>query len=100
MAVVNAGEAGIVSGWSTPVQMVTGKPLSDKQHRVWTGCHAVKNKWVLESNTGESGNSLAWVKEMLFDHSGNEGDDYSRMDAAALAGQPGAGDVLAFTARK
>ncbi len=97
MGIINNGQTGIVSGWSTPVQMVTAKPVFDAGRRIWTGCHILKDKWILESSCGESGNSLRWVRENLFNH-GNLPDDqsYALMNKAAINVAPGSEGAMAF----
>lgn len=59
--VVRAGQCGIVAGWSAPVQLVTTGPELDAQRRIWTGLHVVPDRWVLESNAGDTGRAWDWV---------------------------------------
>lgn len=66
MGAVNAGDVGIVAGFSSPVQMVTNEPVLDPKMRIWTGRHLVKDRWVLESNVAEVGSSYKWLVSLLF----------------------------------
>jgi sugar (pentulose or hexulose) kinase len=43
----------------------------------WTGLHPIGNRWVLESTTGDMGNSYRWLREMLV-APGSDG--YSQLD--------------------
>jgi autoinducer 2 (AI-2) kinase len=98
MGILNDGYVGIVSGWSTPVQMITARPVLDPEYKIWTGCHVTENKWILESNSGESGNSLQWVSERLFDcHGSTEEESFSLLDRLAIPVPVGSNGVLAFT---
>ena len=57
MGLVREHQTGIVAGWSVPLQMVLGSPAFSPEHQTWTGCHMVDGMWVLESNSGDAGNS-------------------------------------------
>jgi len=83
-----------VAGWSAPVQMVTAQPIIDPGGRLWTGCHILAGKWVLESNAGESGGAYRWLKGLIFGESNT--DMYALMDGLAQEVPPGAGGALAF----
>lgn len=95
MSVIHKGQVGVVAGWSTPLQMVTGEPIIDGRGRLWSGCHLLSDRWVLESSAGESGRGYSWLKEKVF---GGESaaDGYAVMDRLALKVPPGAESTLAF----
>jgi sugar (pentulose or hexulose) kinase len=82
------GEAGVVAGWSTPVQLVASAPVMDSRRRIWTGLHVVPRRWVLESNAGDYGNAWAWMCRLL-------GLEDARADELAAAAPPGSHDTLA-----
>src|SRR5207244_5869156 len=69
------GETGAVLGTTTPVQMVTAAPVIDPAGRLWTSCHVVADRWVLESNAGDTGGAYRWLVELI----------YGTTDAAAHA---------------
>src|SRR5207249_10158778 len=69
------GETGAVVGTTTPVQMVTRAPVIDPSGRLWTSCHVVPDRWVLESNAGDTGGAYRWLLELV----------YGATDAAAYA---------------
>ena len=94
MGVKDEGQVGIVVGWSGSIQMVTAQPIIDSGCRLWTGCHIIPGKWILESNAGESGGAYRWLKGLIFGESNK--DMYARMDGLAHEALPGAGGVLAF----
>src|SRR2546428_6708727 len=69
------GETGAVVGTTTPVQMVTRAPVIDPSGRLWTSCHVGPDRWVLESNAGDTGGAYRWLLELV----------YGATDAAAYA---------------
>jgi len=87
MGVVADG-AGVVAGWSAPVQLVARAPILDVRSRIWTGLHAAPARWVLESNAGECGRTWDWVCSMMSLAS----DEAERLAQASPAG---ARDALA-----
>ncbi len=61
------GDYGLVVGYTTPVMAVTDNVLFDSERKVWSGCHSLPNKWVIESNLGVCGGLIDWFCEnMLF----------------------------------
>ena len=93
MGVSRERQAGVVAGWSAPVQAVTYRPLFSPQMRTWVGCFPIPGRWVLESNAGDAGNSYRWLADMLW---GNNEQAFSEMDAAAGQMPAGAEGALAF----
>jgi autoinducer-2 kinase len=73
--VYEPGATGAVLGTTTPVQMVTDRPIIDPAGRLWTSCHVVPDRWVLESNAGDTGDAYRWLLELT----------YGATDAAAHA---------------
>jgi sugar (pentulose or hexulose) kinase len=61
-----AGSTGAVLGTTTPVQMVTNRPILDPSGTLWTSCHVVPDRWVLESNAGDTGDAYRWLLELMF----------------------------------
>lgn len=93
MGAKDEGQVGILAGWSGCLQMVTAKPIIDAKGRLWTGCHIIPRKWVLESNAQECGGAHRWLKRLLF---GASDKAYAMMDSLAQEVPPGAGGTLAF----
>jgi autoinducer 2 (AI-2) kinase len=85
---VDAGSAGVASGWSAPVQVVTAAPVLDGRRRTWTGVHVVPDRWVVESNAGETGRAWQWLLSML-------GITTTEAEADASRSPLGARDVMA-----
>lgn len=96
MGVADTGQVGIVAGWSGSLQMVTAEPIIDPNGRLWTSCHALPGKWILESNAQQCGGAYRWLKELLFEKSNAADDGYRLMEELAQDVPPGAGGVLAF----
>ena len=99
MDIKDPGQTGVVIGWSAPVQMVTDKPLFDPEAKIWTSCHVLPKRWILESSVGEAGNAYRWLKEIMFnqdDSSKSDGEIYELMDYMARQSTAGADGVLAF----
>lgn len=99
MGVKNSGQVGIVAGWSTPVQMVTERPMVDLKGRLWSCCHILPGKWVLESNAGESGRIYRWLYGITCDRAESK-ELYDSLDRLAEGASPGADGVLAFLGPK
>jgi autoinducer 2 (AI-2) kinase len=93
MGVARARQVGIVAGWSAPLQMLTTKPVLSPEARTWAGCFLERDKWVLESNPGDVGNSYQWLANTLFE---SAPDAFGQMDALASAAPPGSDGALAF----
>lgn len=96
MGVVGDGQVGIVAGWSGVLQMVTAEPVVDPKGRMWTSCHVLPGKWVLESNARVCGGAYRWLRNMLFGEAEAGEDDYAQMDVMAGSVAPGAGGVVAY----
>jgi autoinducer 2 (AI-2) kinase len=69
------GQTAAVLGTTTPVQMVLAQPLLDPAASLWTSCHVVPDRWVLESNSGDTGDTYRWLLELVF----------GRVDATTIA---------------
>jgi autoinducer 2 (AI-2) kinase len=96
MGVINEGQVGIVAGWSGSVQMVTSEPIIDPEGRLWTTCHVLPERWILESNAQQCGGSYSWLRETLFSDLMDDDSGYEIMERLAEESTPGAGGVLAF----
>jgi autoinducer 2 (AI-2) kinase len=64
--VAESGRTGAVLGTTSPVQMVTDRPIVDPAGTLWTSCHVVPGRWVLESNAGDTGDAYRWLLELMF----------------------------------
>jgi autoinducer 2 (AI-2) kinase len=64
--VYETGETGAVVGTTAPVQMVIERPLLDGTGKLWTSPHVVAERWVLESNAGDTGGAYRWLLELVF----------------------------------
>lgn len=88
MGATEPGAAGIAAGWSTPVQLVTARPILDGDRRTWTGVHVVPDRWILESNAGELGRAFDWICTMMEITA-------AQADALATTAPVGSGDAMA-----
>jgi len=95
LGIADSRQAGVLAGWSVPVQIVTDEPIFDPEARTWTSCHALPRKWTLESSAGEAGSAYRWLKESMFDKHSKE-EAYALMDSLAQRVPPGADGVSAF----
>jgi autoinducer 2 (AI-2) kinase len=66
-AAIERGQTTIVAGTSTPVQMATEEPILSKEMKTWTSAHAMRNRWVLESNAIWTGLVFRWFRDALGD---------------------------------
>jgi autoinducer 2 (AI-2) kinase len=62
---IDGGDAAAIIGSTAPVQLVLAEPVFDPAGSLWTGCHVLPDRWVLESNGGDSGGAYAWLLELL-----------------------------------
>jgi autoinducer 2 (AI-2) kinase len=62
---IEVGETATIIGTTAPVQMVVGEPILDPAGSLWTGCHVVPDRWVCESNGGDSGGAYEWLLGLL-----------------------------------
>jgi autoinducer 2 (AI-2) kinase len=81
--VFEPGHTGAVLGTTTPVQMVTDRPIIDPIGNLWTSCHVVADRWVLESNGGDTGGTYRWLIELLY--GATDAEAHARADAAAAS---------------
>ncbi|WP_188112841.1 NAD(P)-dependent oxidoreductase [Mycobacterium simiae] len=63
---VAPGQAGAIGGTTVPVQLVLDQPVVDIHERLWTGCHVLSDRWVLESNAGAMGEALDWFARIVY----------------------------------
>ena len=94
MGVSGPGHAGIATGWSTPVQMVTDQPALDSTRTLWTGRHVVGDRWVIEGNSGVMGGAYDWLISTLGGPD-DRSEAMARFDAEAGCVEPGARGVAA-----
>jgi autoinducer 2 (AI-2) kinase len=92
---VNKGDVVAVGGTTTPVQMVTDKPVFDEKGRTWTNSHAAEGRWIIESNAGRTGWVYRWFRDnILCEKPSNK--IYVTMNALTLTSPPGSNGVNVF----
>lgn len=79
---IDPGTIGATLGTTTPVQAVTDQLSLDPQGSLWAGCHVIPQRWVLESNAGDTGDAYRWLVELL---GRDEPPDLARSRLEALA---------------
>ena len=89
------GDAVAVGGTTTPVQMITEKPVFDEKKRTWTNMHIVPGKWVIESNAGRTGWVYRWFRDNILCEKASTV-AYDRMNAIAGTTPPGSSGVQIF----
>ena len=93
MGIADPREAGVVAGWSVPVQVVTDGPRAGPSSGMWSSCHVTPDRWVVESTTGDAGNSYNWLKSTVW---GDEKGAFKDMDDLAGRVLPGSEGVVVF----
>jgi len=101
MRAINPGDLAAVAGTTAPVQLVTDIPIVDPEYRMWTGCHVVPGRWVLESNARATGISYRWFRDAfsfseLLPEYGLSSEEFERMNIEAADVPPGSNGVMAF----
>jgi sugar (pentulose or hexulose) kinase len=84
--VYEVGRTCAVLGTTAPVQMVTATPVFDPGASLWTSCHVVPDRWVLESNAGDTGGAYRWLLELMF--GGTDAAAHQAAEAAMAAVEP------------
>jgi autoinducer 2 (AI-2) kinase len=62
---IEQGATAATLGTTTPVQTVVDHAVFDAQSRLWAGCHVVPDRWVLESNAGDTGDAYLWLLDLV-----------------------------------
>ena len=91
---INDGDIGCVMGSFAPLQMVIPEPMVAADYRVWSGCHAVPGKWIIESTAFESGQVFRWVRDVYY--SGEGESIFSQMDMDAGDSPIGSKGILSY----
>jgi autoinducer 2 (AI-2) kinase len=92
---VKPGDVVVVGGTTTPVQMVTEKPVFDSAGRTWTNNHAVAGQWILESNAGRTGWVYRWFRDNILCEKPSR-KVYETMNALAAGSPPGSNGVKVY----
>lgn len=79
---IEPGDTAAVLGTTTPVQMVVDRAVFDHERMLWAGCHVISDRWVIESNAGDTGDAYGWLLDLLLDDST---DRYRRAEELARA---------------
>ncbi|MFX1417925.1 MAG: FGGY-family carbohydrate kinase [Promethearchaeota archaeon] len=94
MGATEDGNIGITLGTTAPVHLIVEKPIIDPNLNFWTECHVIKNKWLIEANTGGTGRAYDWFKSAFISDSNRDADDI--MNELYSRDVPGAGSTFAF----
>jgi autoinducer 2 (AI-2) kinase len=62
---VDVGSTAATLGTTTPIQTVLDRAVFDPESTLWAGCHVVPDRWVLESNVGDTGDAYLWLLDMI-----------------------------------
>lgn len=97
---VDEGDVCAVAGTTTPIQMVLSRPVVDTEARIWTSCHVLPGRWVLESNAGITGRLVEWFKSGLAEGEVRDAENrgvnpYEELFRMAEEAPLGAGGILA-----
>ncbi|MFW9877433.1 MAG: FGGY-family carbohydrate kinase [Candidatus Thorarchaeota archaeon] len=94
MGAIEDGNIGITLGTTAPIHLVVDKPIIDPNLNFWTECHAIKNKWLIEANTGGTGRAYDWFKNAFILDSEKDADQI--MNELLSKTKPGSGSTFAF----
>jgi len=90
---LSPGAIGLVAGTTAPVMAVTGATVWDPKASLWTGCHPLRGRWVVEGNSGRAGSSYEWVLDLLEFQGDRRYADAEKLVASAA---PGSNRSFAF----
>lgn len=90
---LDPGSIGVVAGTTAPVMAVTPSAIWDPEGSLWTGCHALPDRWVIEGNSGRAGSSYEWTLDLLGLHGASR---YADAEQVAGAAPPGSNRSFAF----
>jgi len=62
---IDPGVTAATLGTTTPVQTVVDPAVFDPHANLWAGCHVVPDRWVLESNAGDTGDAYLWLLDLV-----------------------------------
>ena len=65
MGLTEPGQVGALLGWSGAIQAITDRPLYHPDKGTWVGRSLQNDRWVAESNLGETGAAYTWLKDLL-----------------------------------
>ncbi|MHA2180878.1 MAG: FGGY-family carbohydrate kinase [Promethearchaeota archaeon] len=94
MGAIEEGNIGITLGTTAPVHLVVNNPIIDPNLNLWTECHVVKNKWLIEANSGGTGKAYDWFKEAFISNSDKDTNEV--MDEFLIRVEPGADSTYAY----
>ncbi len=94
MGVIEDGNIGITLGTTAPVHLVVNKPIFDTELNFWTECHIIKDKWLIEANTGSAGRAYDWFKNAFLNNKNINTD--TLMNSYLCKSNPGADSTYAF----
>ena len=89
---IAAGTIAATLGTTTPVQTVVERALFDPEFNLWAGCHVVPDRWVLESNAGDTGDAYLWVMDFI--SGGLPRDEALALGETLAAGRMGAPTMM------
>ncbi len=92
---IEEGDIVAVGGTTTPVQMVTSKPVFDPRGRTWTNSHVVGGRWIIESNAGRTGLVYRWFRDSILGAKPST-KAYEAMNSLAASSPPGSSGLNVF----
>ncbi len=91
LGAIKSGDTAAIVGSTAPVQSILDTPMIDPEQRLWTGHYLHPGQWVLESNAGNMGETLAWFADFIFPDTPNP---VARLFSEADLAHPGSGGLL------
>jgi sugar (pentulose or hexulose) kinase len=62
---IESGATAATLGTTAPLQTVLEDIVLDAERVLWAGCHVVPDRWVLESNIGDTGDAYLWLLDLV-----------------------------------
>lgn len=62
---IEPGSTAATLGTTTPVQTVLDHAVFDPGSSLWAGCHVLPDRWVIESNAGDTGDAYLWLLDLV-----------------------------------
>ena len=91
LGITTHGQVGVIAGSTTPVMVTTQRPCLDQEGRTWAGMYVFPKTYVVESNAGGMGSSLAWFAGLMYSDSPVP---IAALSGDALASVPGATGII------
>lgn len=84
--ITSPGNLGVIAGTWGPIQLVTDRPIFDREVRTWTGCFVNPSSWILESSSMMIGLVHRWIRDVFYS---SEADPYYAIERDVASSEAG-----------